>query len=249
MAKAYRHRLGPAGVCLIAGAMLLALPGRSMAQEQAAQPSSRVVANMALPLLVDGHPVGYAMSRFDAQDVEAVSVLDLMRVIGPSLDNAQRERLSALGDGMVEVTRVRAAGLDLQFDPSLIALRLAVPDGQGAEQELRFDSERPTGLTSVEPGRFAVGITGGLSASSRLDEDFDPLGQFALSGFANLGGAKGVNLTFNADTSLGGSSGWRRGRLLAFRDDTDRVLREKPRGGDLASLICWGSRSSGTIRL
>src|SRR5690606_24682061 len=56
-----------------------------------------------------------------------------------------------------------------------------------------------------------------------------------LSGFANMGGVKGLNLYFGGDVSVtGDGEGFRRDRILAFRDDPRRALRIS--AGDILPL-------------
>lgn len=218
------------GFCLIASPSLAQEPPPPAPAETTPIPST----SLSMPALVDGAPVGLVFATVTLEDVLAVSAADLVQVLGGRLHDGALAALRAMGGGQIPADQVRATGLGVRFDPSSISLRIDIPLGQRGAQSFSPLDPRLAGLDPIEPSRFAIGITGSLVTTSRLDGNFSPDSQLLFSGFANVGGADGVNVLFGGDARLSGGSDFRRDRIVAFKDDTRRALRYS--AGDIAPL-------------
>lgn len=227
--RGWRLAIPVAGLCLAASPVLAQHPPTPPAEA-----ASTPAVSLNLPTLVDGAPVGMVFATVTLEDVLAVSAADLVQVLGARLDDTALSSLRALGAGQVPAERVRATGLGISFDPSSISLRIDIPLGQRGAQSFSTLDAHLAGLDPVEPSRFAVGITGSLVTTSRLDGDFSPDNQLLFSGFANVGGADGVNVLFGGDARLSGGDDFRRDRIVAFKDDPRRALRYS--AGDIVPL-------------
>lgn len=216
-----------AGLCLTAPmAHAQAIPSDAQDGPASAQAAAQVVGTLTLPVIVDGAAHGAASATVTLSDVLAVSASDLADALAPVLNEETAAALRALGPGMVSADAIRSTGLTIAFDSSSITLRLDVPASHRGEQDFSSLQERYTGLERVDPQTFALGLTGALVTNARLDDGSSAQSNLVLSGFANLGGVRGVNLYFGGDVNLtGGGDGFRRDRILAFRDDPRRALR------------------------
>jgi outer membrane usher protein len=220
---------------LLGGLGLAASPVSAQSELEPAPSAARSpVASLNLPALLDGVPLGQIQATVSLEEVLFVSAEDLARTLGTRLDSGTLARLHALGPGQVSAEDVRATGLDVGFDPSSITLRVTIPPSLRGPQTFSSLGAAFAGLEPIEPSRFAVGITGSLVTTSRIDRDASPETQLIVSGFANFGGVEGVNLLFGGDARLTDGSDFRRDRLVAFKDNPARALRYS--AGDIAPL-------------
>lgn len=193
-------------------------------------------ATLPLPVLLDGQRIGSVAATITIDELIAVSAEELAaRLEGlASLDASAT--LRSLGVGPIAVTQVRATGIEVDYDPATLSLRVSIPAAlRGARLVTGGLDPRLSGLERVEPSDFAIGVTGALFVRGQFDHGGPLTSNLLLSGFSNIGGGDGLNLLFGADVALnGGSESFRRDRVIAFHDDQDRALRYS--AGDLVRM-------------
>lgn len=212
-------------------------------EDEVLTPAPRRPVIDAAPILSSSIPVVAEGRRFPNVPVEttvselmAVAPLALAISLSDLISDETIDRLRQLGSALVPPSVVSdATGLGVELDPSTISVRVTVPPQlrrTRAQSIMGADFDERT--IRVYPSNFAVGTTVGLVVSDDLNGGQDPRGQLAFAGFANLGGPRGVNLDYSGTYAFTGSdTQFRRGPLVAFVDDPERVLRYS--AGDLVT--------------
>ena len=231
--RSYRTLLVAAtALCAVAPAIT---HGAALDQPLTTAPRSQAsaAARLSLPLEVDGARNGAALAEVTISDLLAISPADLASALDGRINSETADQLKALGQGLVSPDRVRALGISLVYNTSTIALEVTIPPDLRAPGVVSLAGNGfYGGDTRVEPGHFAVGVTGFVEAARRLDTGESTLGDFTFSGFTNVGGSEGYNLLFGGAYDFLNNS-FDRDRLVLFKDDIDRTMRYA--AGDLTS--------------
>lgn len=200
-------------------------PGRKPAE---AQLRSR------LPVVASGRPMAPVAATVTLSEVISLSPADLATSLATVLNDETLERLRALGSDQTPVDQVRALGLNITLDTGTISLALDLPPTLRRKTVLGgTDSTPPSDTSTVKPARFATGATGALLLSGDASGDGGTSGQFAVAGFVNVGGLRGVNLDYSGAYQFSGDSrAFNRGPIVAFMDRPEKALRYSV--GDLA---------------
>ena len=199
-------------------------PGRKPAE---AQLRSR------LPLVVGGRPLAPVAATVTLSEVISLSPADLAASLEALLNDETLEHLKALGSDQAPIDQVRALGLNITLDTGTISLALDLPPTLRRRTVLGgTDGATPSDASTVKPARFAAGATGALLLSGDATGDGGTGGQFAVAGFVNVGGLRGLNLDYSGTYQfLGDAREFSRGPLVAFMDRPEKALRYS--AGDL----------------
>lgn len=194
------------------------------------------VLSSSIPVVAEGRRYPNVPVETTVSELIAVSPLALATSLSELISDETIDQLRQLGFALVPPSVIEeATGLGVALDPATISVRVTVPPSlrrTRAQAILGTDFDEST--IRVYPSNFAVGTTVGLVVTDDLNGGQDPRGQLALAGFANLGGLRGVNLDYSGTyTFTGGDTQFRRGPLVAFVDDPERVLRYS--AGDLVT--------------
>lgn len=212
----------------------------------ATPPQRSPVATLPLPIVYEGRVVGTARATVSLTDVVAVSGGDLAKALEPSVSADVIDALKALGDAPAPAADIRATGVVVNLDTATISLAVSVPTSlRGPQVFSGLGRVNLDGLERVDPSKFAFGLTGALITSSRLDQDVDPNASLGVTGFMNLGGVRGFNLTFAGEANLrGDGQRFRRDRIVGFVDRPEKALRFS--AGDLFPAL---PRLAGQVEL
>lgn len=188
---------------------------------------------LTLPLGMDGAYLGDIAAAIDLAERVEVQSGRLLELLAERLDP---ETLAAVrrvaGDRpMVPLAVLRAAGLDLRYDPAEIALVLALEPGQRAETGLSLgtvEGERPEAATPPAWLAAGLGLALGQDFVHESDGEDEGMGEVVAlaSGFITMGGFDGASLVF-----AGGYDGtdpdheWQRGDVTLLTDDWARAIR------------------------
>lgn len=194
------------------------------------------VLSSAIPVVAEGRRFPNVPVETTVTELMAISPLALATSLSEFISDETVDQLRALGSGLVAPAVIEErTGLRVELDPATISVRVNVPpELRRTRSRALLATEFDEGTIRVYPSNFAVGTTVGLVVTDDFNGGQDPRGQLAFAGFANLGGLRGVNLDYSGTyTFTGDDSRFRRGPVVAFVDDTDRVLRYS--AGDLTT--------------
>lgn len=233
-----------AGPAVLAAARAPAATSGAPASEAAVQTVSRVITppgrkpaeaqlRSRLPLVVGGRPLATVAATVTLSEVISLSPADLAASLEALLNDETLERLKALGSDQAPIDQVRALGLNITLDTGTISLALDLPPTLRRRTVLGgTDSATPSDASTVKPARFAAGATGALLLSGDATGDGGTGGQFAVAGFVNVGGLRGLNLDYSGTYQFSGDAReFSRGPLVAFMDRPEKALRYS--AGDL----------------
>ncbi|AOL22168.1 Outer membrane usher protein FimD/PapC [Erythrobacter litoralis] len=189
-----------------------------------------------VPLATEGATLGNIRAEINSTHVLKASATDVAEVLGSLVDDITRDRLLGLGPDLVPVDRLREIGLDITFVPSTLSLSVDIPLASRGTQVLSGSRQIDfSGMPAALPSNFSAGVTlssfttGDIVAMERVSSNL------LVNGFTNVGGIEGVNLLFGGQFDFTGNENFFiRDRIIAFKDDTDNVLRYS--GGDILPL-------------
>lgn len=211
---------------------------RQAQADLAAAAAEEPTVTMTLPVLIEGRRAPGVMAQATVKELKAVSPSGLSNSLGDAINDEMRQSLEAMGDEMVSIERIeQMTGLDLYLDPATLSVAAQLPDGlQKNQQFAGADRFRDPNVPLVPAANFAFGLSTVFSANDTLDDQFDPLYGLELNGFTNFGGIDGINVDFSGSYIYDPNteeSDFRRGRIIAFKDDIERAIRYS--FGDLLS--------------
>ena len=184
-------------------------------------------ATLSLAVVLDGLRIGSASATITEDEILAIDAEQLAALLDPHVAEGVAVQLRAAGGGLVPPI-LRPAGLRIGLDPGSLSVIVTLDDRIRRTRQFAA-SATPVidGAETVEPARFATGLTGSLIASAPLDEFDDFTSSLAFAGFANLGGVRGINLEYAGLIDLAGlrAGAFQRGRIAAFKDWPDEALR------------------------
>lgn len=208
-----------------------AAAGERPGERQAAGGRERFL--LTLPLSLDGAYLGDITAGIDLAERVEVQSDRLLELLAEWLEPALLAALRPVaGDRpMVPLADLRAAGLDLRYDPAEIALVLDLAPGQRAETSLSLGAvrgERPEAATPPAEHAAGLGIALGQDFVHESDGEDEGMGEVVAlaSGFITMGGFDGASLVFE-----GGYDGsdpdnkWQRGNATLIKDDWARAIR------------------------
>lgn len=191
---------------------------------------------LSVPLLFEGAGLGNVQAEITPTRVLSVSAADIAKVLGSLVNDATREWLLPLGSDLVPVDRLREIGLVITFLPSTLSLSVDIPLASRGRRV--FSGSRQidySGIPVALPSDFSAGLsfssftTGDIVAMERVSSSL------LVNGFTNVGGSDGVSILFGGQFDFTGSEKlFVRDRIIAFKDDTNNVLRYS--AGDIQPL-------------
>ena len=185
------------------------------------------VLSAALPVLANNQRLAPVAAVVTPVELLQVSPGGLGQSLGALIDDVTIAELTALGFDPIPVEQVAALGLGLRLDPGTISVAVEIPPTRRRGTRFsRANTNDYPGAIEVDPARFAFGATGALLVSDQLGDGVDPNGQFAVSGFLNFGGLRGLNLDYSGAYQFSSDRGdFQRGPILAFVDRPEQALR------------------------
>ncbi len=209
------------------------------------------VLSAAIPIVVEGRRYPNVPVETTMSELLAIAPLALATSLSDLISNETIDSLRALGNALVAPSVIAArTGLDVEFDPATISVRVAVP---ASLRRSRSHTLLPDGFDEgsirVFPSNVSAGATLGLAVTEELNSDQDTRAQLTIAGFANLGGLRGANLDYGgAFESTGSGTNFRRAPLVAFVDNVSWMHRysagdittNQPRLGGSRALLGIG---------
>jgi outer membrane usher protein FimD/PapC/LysM repeat protein len=200
-------------------------------------PDNTAVLTTSLPVVLEGRRFTAVPTQTTVQTVVAVSANGLADSLGEAINPETAARLRALGEGLVPIAAFADTGVGIQLDTATLALAVTLtPTARSTQTVSLGTTDVYEGAERVYPGRFATGLTGALVVTDDIDDDADPVGEFAFSGFVNVGGLKGINLDYGGSYLFSSEdSDFQRDAIVLFKDDPERALRYS--AGDLTPFL------------
>jgi len=200
-------------------------------------PDNQAVLETQLPVVVDGRRYPSVAVRTTVSQLIAISPAALSDALGATVDENTHVALRSLGAGLVPVELLATTGVSARLDTQTLSILVSVPPT--ARPTLGVSLLPPGGYEGIErvyPGRVSAGVTGALLVNDNLDDDRNPFGQFAFSGFGNVGGITGLNIDFGGSFNFGSDDdSFRRDAIILFKDDPQRATRYS--AGDLSPFL------------
>jgi outer membrane usher protein len=195
------------------------------------------VSRINLQPTYEGDRLGLVMTELSLTSLRALEAGSLEQALGNRLASAVRDALQRRAGEYLNPADLEELGIIARYDPSNLAITLALAPSAVGAQTFNFRGEFDFGAAKrVEPSGFALGVTGNLVGS----RDFSaPAGRqqllYDFAGFANFGGRDGVYLTYGGTFNLAGEGRrlFERNRITAFKDFETSVLRVA--AGDLVA--------------
>lgn len=162
-------------------------------------------------------------------DVLSVDAAQLQDALDPLVDSTTALLLTQFEDGFVSVERLQAIGVDARLNQATLTLNIDAPAKPNGPMEYNLGGRNaPVGTITARPSNIAAGLTSTFLASQDMGDDGNAVVTSAVSGFVNLGGARGLNLDFGGIFTLddgNGNTGYQEDRTVLFIDRPERALR------------------------
>lgn len=188
-----------------------------------------------VPLEYEGDEIGFVSINFQSNRVEAVMAMELSNVLG---DQLNQEALSTLaGYNFITVEALTELGFNIVFRPQTMDLVLTLEPHLLRRSAIDLQGDSRFGPNSVEVSRWAKINNFNLAASHTSRTETNEL-NLDWQGAINVGGVRGVNLTWSAGADYNdyfGETETRRGPVTLFHDQPNVPLRVA--AGDLNTSV------------
>ena len=209
---------------------------KSSSNQHTQKPESEPSSILDLPLFIDETNIGNIRAQITINRILALAPADLAELLDDLLDKEAAAALSKLGSDLVDVEELRARGYKIELDPARLVIEFDIPSRlRGSRLIVNSATPRFDGLEAARPANFATGMT--FSSFTTGDfTDFDNVTSILNTrGFANLGGAEGINLTYGGALNINAQgTDFFRDRVVLFKDDLENVRRYS--AGDILPL-------------
>lgn len=200
--------------------------------------ASERVYEIPLPIFLEDRSIGAVRTQLTESGLQAVHTEDLAEVLRDRVPDDTIATLRSTGEGFVAPETIeRGTAIVLFYDNSNLVLSAQLPALLHIDQRVDFAARRGRfdTLKVEQPRNLALGVTGAVSLITPIgnDDDEETGYEAFIDGFANIGGVRGLNIDYAAVRRFTSDPEWERGRIVAFRDNPDTVLRVA--AGDLFS--------------
>ncbi|RUO32609.1 fimbria/pilus outer membrane usher protein [Aliidiomarina soli] len=188
-----------------------------------------------LPLLYDEREVGFVIVEVEGNTLVEVEGASLALALGSSISTELQTTLTAAG--MIDMQQLNALGIEIAYRPRTMELVARLQESAFGSDQISFAQSSGAAGLPAPVSRFAWLNNLNVAAEHEFEESNDQINVDWL-GQLNVGGIRGVNLTWSATAtheSVTNETDVYRGQVTAFHDIPNVPMRLS--AGDVYSPV------------